>query len=84
VILFHLLLGAAYSFHVTLTFHILKTSQSDITSQGYLFSAVVIFLGNALTLIVGLSPLLGERLLTTLGWWFSATGGVLRNLDRLI
>ena len=44
---FHLLLGAAYAFHVTLTFHTLQTQQSDITSQGYLFSGVVIFLGNA-------------------------------------
>ena len=34
---FHLLVGAAYAFHVTLTAHVLKTRQSDITSQGYLF-----------------------------------------------
>src|ERR1700722_19287397 len=40
---FHLLLGAAYAFHVTLTWHVLKTEQTDITQQGYLFSAVVIF-----------------------------------------
>src|SRR5215467_6984698 len=40
---FHLLLGAAYAFHVTLTFHVLKSSQSDVTEQGYLFSAVIIF-----------------------------------------
>ena len=43
---FHLLLGAAYAFHVTLTWHILKHSQTDISDQGYLFSAVIIFLGN--------------------------------------
>ena len=43
---FHLAVGAAYAFHVTLTWHTLKTRQSDITSQGYLFSAVIIFLGN--------------------------------------
>jgi len=43
---FHLCVGAAYAFHVTLTWHILQTRQSDITSQGCLFSAVVIFLGN--------------------------------------
>src|SRR5436309_8201021 len=35
---FHLLVGAAYAFHVTLTWHILQTKQSDITQQGYLFS----------------------------------------------
>jgi len=32
---FHLLLGAAYGFHVTLTWHILKSEQSDIADQGY-------------------------------------------------
>ncbi|MDW8310124.1 MAG: hypothetical protein RMK20_12200, partial [Verrucomicrobiales bacterium] len=56
---FHLLLGAAYAFHVTLTAHVLKTRQSDITSQGYLFSAVVIFLGNAAVLLVALPLLTG-------------------------
>ena len=44
---FHLLLGAAYAFHVTLTWHILKTKQSDITQQGYLFSWVIIFLATS-------------------------------------
>src|SRR6478735_1221310 len=31
---FHLLVGAAYAFHVTLTAHILKHDQTDITDQG--------------------------------------------------
>ena len=72
---FHLLLGAAYAFHLTLTWHILKTSQSDITEQGYLFSAVVIFLGNATVLLVGI-PVLASRVdaLTALHWWASDTG----------
>src|ERR1051326_309190 len=47
---FHLLLGAAYSFHATLTWHILKHNQSDISEQGYIFSAVIIFLGNVIVL----------------------------------
>ena len=67
----HLLIGAAYAFHVTLTFHILKTRQSDITSQGYLFSAVVIFLGNVLVLLIGI-PLLTKEVsvAAALGsWW---------------
>src|SRR5947207_3717722 len=51
---FHLLLGAAYAFHVTLTWHILKNRQSDITDQGYLFSAAIIFLGNVSVLLVGI------------------------------
>ena len=67
---FHLLLGASYGFHVTLTWHILKNSQSDITEQGYLFSAVVIFLGNVAILLLAI-PLLTGRvpLLGALRWW---------------
>ena len=56
--LFYWTLGLAYTFHVLLTWHILHTRQSDLTSQGYLFSAVIIFLGNALVLLVGLPHLL--------------------------
>jgi hypothetical protein len=75
---FHLALGAAYAFHLTLTFHILQTRQSDITSQGYLFSAVVIFLGNTVVLLVGI-PLLTGRvgLLTMLHWWLDGTDRIL-------
>src|SRR2546422_3285134 len=67
---FHLLVGAAYAFHLTLTWHILRTRQSDITSQGYLFSAVIIFLGNITVLLVGL-PMLTTRVtvLTGMAWW---------------
>jgi hypothetical protein len=80
---FHLLLGAAYCFHVTLTAHILRTRQSDITSQGYLFSAVVIFLGNISVLILGI-PLLTARVgwLEALGWWVRGTGDVILRLSR--
>lgn len=82
---FHLLLGAAYAFHLTLTWHILKTEQSDVTQHGYLFSAVVIFLGNITILLLGV-PLLTSRVgvLTTLGWWMDFTGQVLRALGRLL
>jgi Peptidase M50B-like len=81
---FHLLVGAAYAFHVTLTFHALQTRQSDITSQGYLFSAVVIFLGNVSVLLLGI-PLLTAKvgLLDSLGWWFADTGKVLLWLQKL-
>ena len=84
VVWFHLLLGAAYAFHVTLTWHILKTSQSDITDQGYLFSAVVIFLGNAVVLLVGI-PLLTARVdvLTALRWWGSDTAAAVLWLAKL-
>lgn len=81
---FHLLLGAAYAFHVTLTWHILKHSQTDISEQGYLFSAVIIFLGNVAVLLVGI-PLLVPKvgLLTALGWWLECTGETLHRLARL-
>jgi hypothetical protein len=82
---FHLLVGAAYAFHITLTSHILQTRQSDLTSQGYLFSTVVIFLGNVSILLVGL-PLLTARVtvLTALGWWLQESGAVLQRLARLL
>jgi hypothetical protein len=68
---FHLFLGAAYAFHVTLTAYILQTRQSDITEEGYLFSATIIFLGNALVLLLGLPWLTAETNLTTvLRWWW--------------
>ncbi|MEO7297268.1 MAG: hypothetical protein ABI042_01680 [Verrucomicrobiota bacterium] len=81
---FHLLVGAAYAFHVTLTGHILKTRQTDITQQGYLFSAVIIYLGNVSVLLVGL-PLLTARvdLFTMLGWWAECTGQVLHRVGRI-
>jgi hypothetical protein len=80
---FHLLLGAAYAFHLTLTWHILKTRQSDITEQGYLFSAVVIWLGNASILVLGI-PLLTRSVgvLTALNWCWAETERLLRGLGR--
>lgn len=80
---FHLLLGAAYAFHITLTWHILKSSQTDITEQGYLFSAVVIFLGNIAVLLVGI-PLLIEKVdvATALRWWAACTAEAVRQLTR--
>jgi hypothetical protein len=83
LVCFHLLLGTAYAFHVTLTWHVLKTRQSDITSQGWLFSAVIVFLGNVCVLLFGV-PLLTTKvgLLNVLGWWLESTGQVLLWLQR--
>jgi Peptidase M50B-like len=82
---FDLLIGAAYAFHVSLTWHVLQTRQSDITSQGYLFSAVIIFLGNVCVLLLGI-PLLTEKvgLLNALGWWLEDTGAVLHWAQKLL
>ena len=84
VVWFHLLLGAAYAFHVTLTWHILKSRQSDITEQGYLFSAVVIFLGNMAVLLTGI-PLLAAKVdvTTSLGWWLECTANVVHRMGKL-
>ena len=82
---FHLAVGAAYAFHVTLTWHALQTRQSDITSQGYLFSAVIIFLGNCGVLLLGLPFLTANvGLLTALGWWLQDTGQILQWLARWV
>jgi len=81
---FHLLLGAAYGFHLTLTWHILKNEQSDIANQGYLFSAVVIFLGNVAVLLIGL-PLLTSKVgvATAMRWWAESTESLVRWLARI-
>lgn len=82
---FHLLVGAAYAFHVTLTCQVLKTRQSDLTEQGYLFSAVIIFLGNVSVLLLGVPLLTGRvSLFSALGWWLECTGQVLHRLGRML
>jgi hypothetical protein len=81
----HLLLGMAYAFHVTLTAQVLQTEQSDITQHGYLFSGVIIFLGNVMLPLIGL-PLLTERvaLFTAIGWCLRLTGDVFVKISRLV
>jgi hypothetical protein len=63
----------------------LQTRQSDITSQGWLFSAVVIFLGNVCVLLFGI-PVLTQKvaILDALGWWAEGIGRILHGLQRLI
>jgi hypothetical protein len=77
---FHLLLGAAYAFHLTLTWNVLRTRQTDITSEGYIFSAVVIFLGNAMVLLTGVTLLAGHSLGNALISWLQCNHEVLRRL----
>ena len=82
---FHLLLGAAYAFHLTLTRHVLKGHQSDIASQGYVFSAVIVFLGNAAMLLSAI-PLLTSRVevVTALRWWLESTVHVIARVSKLV
>lgn len=81
----HLLLGAAYAFHLTLTWWIIRTRQTDIVEQGYLFSAVIIWLGNVAVLVLAV-PLLTGRVgvLTALGWCWIETGRVFQQLGRVL
>lgn len=84
LVYFHLLVGAAYAFHVTLTFHALQTRQTDITSQGYLFSAVVTFLGNVSVLLLGIPLLTSEiKLSEALNFWLTDTATTLHWLQKL-
>lgn len=85
LVYFYLAVGAAYAFHITLTLHVLRTEQSDITSQGWLFSLVVIFLGNVCVLLFGI-PLLTAKvgMFNSLGWWFESTGMVFQWLQRVV
>jgi hypothetical protein len=82
---FHLLLGAAYAFHVTLTWHILQSHQTDISDQGYVFSSVIIFLGNISVLLTGI-PLLAAKveIATAMRWWLQGTEEFIRRLASLL
>lgn len=79
---FHFGLGFAYAFHLTLTIHILRTRQPDLESEGWVFSAVIIWLGNALTLLIAL-PLLTRvvPLMTAFAWVFGRVGRILSALS---
>lgn len=81
---FHLFLGAAYAFHVTLTVYILQHRQTDITEHGYLFSWVIIFIGNIALLLIGLPLLVAKPdVLTALRWWGEAIGQLISSLRGL-
>ena len=79
------LLGAAYAFHLTFTAHVLKTRQSDITDHGCVFSAVVIFIGNALVLLAGI-PLLTStpKISTALQWCWQDTYRLFQSVQQWI
>lgn len=82
---FHLLLGATYAFHVTLTWHALKIEQTDVTDHGYVFSAVIIFLGNMTVLLLAV-PLLTAKVgvLTSFGWWMKGSWEAARDVVALV
>jgi hypothetical protein len=81
---FHLLLGGAYAFHLTLTWHILKSHQSDISDQGYLFSTVIIFLGNISVLLIGIPLLTRQNPGAAFHWWADGTMEFCRKLVNVV
>lgn len=50
--LFLFLWGVVWSFHISFTLSIMRTEQTDFSSQGYLFSFIIIFLFNWWILLV--------------------------------
>ena len=58
--------------------------QPDITQEGWLFSAVIIFLGNAVVLLAGIPLLTNGRVWTAFRWWAESTGAVLQRLGGMI
>lgn len=53
-------LGLTYGFHVTMTAVILRIRQPDLVGEGFLFSGSLIWLGNALILLMGMAWLAGQ------------------------
>ena len=73
--------GLRFSCHVDLGNF--EERQTDITSQGRLFSAVVIFLGNALVLLIAIPLLTGRSLLHAFGVWFDCNRALLERVANL-
>jgi hypothetical protein len=79
---FHFMVGATYAFHVTLTWHVLQQRQSDITDQGYLFSAMVVWLTNIAILLSGIPLLTGKiGVLQAWGWGCIETGKIFQRVS---
>jgi len=70
------LVGLGWSFHVTFTLLVLfSVAQPDIQSQGYLFSTVMIYLMNLLTVLLAATALFPNLRFADLGadlWYYSA------------
>jgi len=80
---FHWLVGMAYGFHVTLTWQIMHTQQSDITTQGTFFSLIIIFLGNIAVVLLGVPLLSGKvKVGQALIWWGQESWAGLAQVGR--
>ena len=85
VLWFYFLIGMMYAFHVTLTYRILKIKQPDIVQEGYIFSAVIIFLGNVCILLIGI-PLLTTKttVATSLHLWINHSIQIYHYIMQLV
>lgn len=85
VVYLHLLIGAAYCFHVTLTWHALKTFQSDLDRQGYTLSLALIWLFNVGFLLIGVPLLTGQvDWMTSANWCRKETAHVIQQITALL
>ena len=83
--LFYFLIGFAYAFHITLTFKILKIKQPDIKGEVYIFSTVIIFLGNMLVLLIGIPLLIkNSSVSNSLNFWLDDSIKIYNYLGQLI
>ena len=85
VSIFYLLIGLTYAFHITLTYKILKIKQPDIVHEGYIFSAVIIILGNMLILLIGI-PLLTTKVTlgTSMNLWINYSNQIYHYIFQII
>ncbi len=84
-LVFFFLLGAAYAFHISYTFHTLKTEQPDIAKEGYIFSGAVILLCNLLILLLGASMFSpSANIPSVFSAWLSQSAGIYENLLGLL
>lgn len=82
---FHFGLGVTYAFHLTLTAHILRNRQPDIIGEGRIFSAVIIWLGNILVLLIAVPLLTGKvTLLAAFALALERTGQVIAAVGTLV
>ena len=71
---FHLGLGIAYAFHLSLTVQVLRTDQPDLRGEGWFFSLMLIWFAHSLLLLLAI-PMLTDRvrLGTAFGWALDRT-----------
>ncbi|MCX6758069.1 MAG: hypothetical protein NTZ44_04285 [Candidatus Nomurabacteria bacterium] len=84
ILIFYFLIGFLYASHLTYTFKILKIEQPDIIEHGYLFSTVIIFLGNMIVLLIGITLFNSNiNVLRSLNLWIEHSVKIFDSLKSL-